>query len=307
MEILDPIPIEFWQGVVEKCPWATFFHTPRWAALIENTFPEYRIESTGFVLDSGAHAVIPCVYREKRGFFKKRKEYKSMEPGVYGGIVADKHITAHEADPAIRYLISSKHSAGRMVESPFKRIALSLPLKTKELTTHIVELSPEFDEVGKKFNRGQKSNLKQARKKNVTVRRAETEDDIEQYDHMYRETLERWGQGASRTYPLELFQNLLRMKDPGACFWLAEVDSIIIAGIIVLSWGRNLVYWHGCALRDYFKYYPNNILHETVMKWACENGFTHYDMGASMDLEGVRKFKESFGARPVEYKAYRWK
>jgi len=179
--------------------------------------------------------------------------------------------------------------------------------KIKELTTHIVRLSPEFDSVRKNFNRGQKSNLNQARKKNVTVRRAETEDDIEQYDRIYRETLKRWGTGVSRTYPPELFQNLLRMKDPGAGFWLAEVDRTIIAGIIVLSWGHNLVYWHGCALKEYFKYYPNNLLHETVIKWACENRFTHYDMGASTGLDGVRRFKESFGARPVEYKSYRWK
>ncbi len=88
-----------------------------------------------------------------------------MAPGVYGSIVADKDIPADETDAVVRSLVSRKNSQGRMVESPFKHFALPPLFKIKELTTHIVRLSPEFDSVRKNFNRGQKSNLNQARKK----------------------------------------------------------------------------------------------------------------------------------------------
>jgi len=72
-----------------------------------------------------------------------------MAPGVYGSIVADKDIPADETDAVVRSLVSRKNSQGRMVESPFKHFALPPLFKIKELTTHIVRLSPEFDSVRK--------------------------------------------------------------------------------------------------------------------------------------------------------------
>ena len=131
--------------------------------------------------------------------------------------------------------------------------------------------------------------------------------DIEQYVKIYEQTLKRWGEGATAAYPRELFLNLYRRQDPGVAFWIAEVDGTATAGALVLAWNKNMVYWHGCALEQYFKHYPNNLLHATIIQWGCENGFEHYDMGASMDMEGVVKFKESFGAHPVPFKSYRWK
>jgi hypothetical protein len=307
MQILNPVSIDFWQDVVGKCPWATYFHTPRWASVMAKTFPEYSVAGHGCILDSGTRVVIPGLVREKKGLIRKTKQYKSMEPGVYGGIIADRDPDQDEVGQIVSQLLRIKKTSGRIIESPFKHFDLSAWFKAKEMTTHIVGLEADFDSLRKKFNRGQKSNINQAQKKNVSVRRAETEDDIEQYYRIYCQTVKRWGEKTTRIYPRRLFQNLFQQKDPQAVFWLAEVDSLVIAGIIVLSWCKNLIYWHGCALQEYFKYYPNNLLHAFVMQEGCKNGAAHYDMGASMGLTGVIKFKESFGAKPHHYKAYRWK
>lgn len=292
-----------WHDIASICPWATYFHTPNWAGVIEKTFQDFSIASKEFILDSGARVVMPFVLRSKRKIFIK-KEFKSMEPGVYGGVIADRDISQQDMDQISEYLLRIKNASIRIVGNPFKNFSLTSGFKSKEMITHIVDLVPEFSIMQKKFSRGLKSNINQAKKK-VTIRRAETEDDIERYYEIYKHTVNRWGESASTVFPIGLFMNIYMLKDPNAAFWLAEADGKIVAGIIVLSWNKSLIYWHGCALKQYFKYYPNNLLHATVMEWACEHGFEKYDMGASMSLEGVIRFKESFGAKPYKFMSYR--
>jgi lipid II:glycine glycyltransferase (peptidoglycan interpeptide bridge formation enzyme) len=43
---------------------------------------------------------------------------------------------------------------------------------------------------------------------------------------------------------------------------------------------------------------------KTAIADACKRGFEVYNFGASMNLESVRKFKESFGAKRLDYPYY---
>jgi lipid II:glycine glycyltransferase (peptidoglycan interpeptide bridge formation enzyme) len=171
----------------------------------------------------------------------------------------------------------------------------------------VIDLSPGFDMLRQGFSRGQKSNLRQAQKKGLAIRRAETAQDISAYYDIYGETLKRWGEKTAAVYPRTLFFNLFEQKDSHIQFYLAEKQGQVIAGIILLAWQKKLLYWHGCSREEFFRDYPNNLLHAEAIKWACENSFSHYDMGASMDLEGVVSFKKSFGAEERAFASYRWK
>ena len=307
MKIENPVSPEAWHAVACKCPWATYFHTPAWASCMAKTFPEYAASGIGFVLDDGTRAVLPAVVREKKRLLGRKKEYKSMEPGVYGGFITEKMLPQDTTDKLSRYLLAMKNASGRIVESPFQPLHLSSQFRSKEMFTHVVDLAPEFESVAGRFSRGQKSNINQGKRKNIAVRPAACEQDIERYCHMYEQTVKRWGGRASEIYPRELFLNLYLQKDPNVHFMLAELEGSAVAGVIALAWNKNIVYWHGCALQEYFKCYPNNVLHAAILERGCSNGFEAYDMGPSMELEGVIKFKESFGARKVNFKSYRWK
>jgi len=258
MEVLHPAPLDFWQAVADACPWATYFHTPSWASVITKTFPEYSLASFGFMFKDGAQAVIPFVVEEKKRLFRIEKKYKSMEPGVYGGIIADRELAQAEVDEIIQSVITMKHAGGRIVGNPFKTFSFPARLKKKEMVTQVVDLTSGFDMLWETFSRGQKSNIKQAQKKNVSVRLAATEKDIEHYVAIYSQTLKRWGKKAVSSYPGEFFTNLFARRDPHIKFYLAEKEHKIIAGIIALAWQHTLIYWHGCSLEDAFKDYPNN-------------------------------------------------
>ncbi len=307
MKRIDSVSRELWHGTAAACTWAVFFHTPLWADCMAGAVPGCRPACLGFELEDGTPALLPAVARSKKRLLTTGTEYRSTEPGTYGGFIAPRTLTPQECRAMGRLLLDAKKTGGRIVETPGMPLGLEAPFRAKKMTTHVVDLTEGYDQVRKNFNRGQKSNINQAIKKGVSVRQAQNAADIEAYCRIYRRTLERWGDSAAAAYPDTLFERLFEHRDAGIAFWLAEADSTVIAGILVLSWNNLAVYWHGCALKEYFRHYPNNLLHARVMEWACEKGFHTYDMGASIGIEGVRRFKESFGARGVEYTAYRWK
>ena len=304
---LEPVEKKLWLETARICPWATYFHSPAWAGCMADMFPEFRAEALGCTLADGTAVVLPAVVKNKKRLLRQVSDYKSMEPGVYGGFIAGRALAAGELEQLGAAVLRLKSSAGRIVETPWQPLNLPAPFVSKKLETHIVELAPDFDSLQKRFSRGQKSNLSQARRKGVTVRRATSTQDIAQYHAVYLESVKRWGETAGAVYAKELFVKLQAAGDPQVQFWLAEAEGRIAAGILALAWGRTIVYWHGAALEQYFKHYPNNLLHAELMAWGCANGYRLYDMGSSAGLEGVARFKESLGAQVRPYRSYRWK
>ena len=59
------------------------------------------------------------------------------------------------------------------------------------------------------------------------------------------------------------------------------------------------MYWHGAARESSLALRPANRLFGEVIRDACERGFRWFDFNSSAGLEGVRRFKEGFGARPL--------
>ena len=304
---LEPVEKKIWHEAARACPWATYFHGPAWADCMAGIFPEFRAEALGCTLADGAHVVLPAVVKKKKRLLREVADYKSMEPGVYGGFIAGRVLAAGELAELAAAVLKLKSTTGRIVETPWQPLNLPQPFIAKKLGTHIVRLPPDFDTLEKRFSRGQKSNLSQARRKGVRVRRAAGEKDIDAYFSIYLESVERWGKTAGAVYAKELFLSLYASGDPQVHFWLAEVEGRIAAGVLALAWGRTLIYWHGAALQEYFRHYPNNLLHAELMAWGCANGCELYDMGSSAGLEGVARFKESFGAQVQAYTSYRWK
>jgi len=304
---LEPAEKKIWLATARVCPWATYFHSPAWADCMAEIFPEFRAEALGSTLADGTFVLLPAVVKKKKRLLGQAVEYKSMEPGVYGGFIAGRALTAAEVQELAAAVLKLKNSAGRIVETPWQPLSLPATFISKKLETHIVELPPDFEALQSRFSRGQKSNLSQARRKGVTVRRAQSEQDIHEYFAIYLESVKRWGETAGAVYAKELFLRLHAAGDPQVQFWLAEVEGRIAAGVLTLAWGTTIVYWHGAALPAYFKHYPNNLLHAELMAWGCANGYGLYDMGSSAGLEGVARFKESFGAQAQTYRSYRWK
>jgi hypothetical protein len=307
MTHIECVSDDSWEEVARSCPWAMFSHTPGWAGIIARTWPEYEPAGLAFRLSDGTRAVLPSVRRIKKRLLVKRTEYKSMEPGIYGGFIAERQLTGDDVGAMAGELLARKNTSGRIVGSPFVRLELSNRFRVKSMYTHVVDLRDGYATIQTRFNRGQKSNLRQALKKQVQVRIADSRRDVDRYYLAYMQSHARWGERAAGVYPQELFYTLFEHGRPHVRFWLAEVNGMLAAAGITLAWNHAVLYWHGASVQEYFKWYPANLLHSRIMEWACAERYHYYDMGASMGLGGVEQFKESFGARKTPFSSYRWK
>ena len=73
----------------------------------------------------------------------------------------------------------------------------------------------------------------------------------------------------------------------------------MVAGAVCLYDRKHVCYWHGAALDKYFALRPVNLLLFEIIKQASEQGHDWFDFLPSGKHEGVRKFKENFGAAPL--------
>jgi len=92
-----------------------------------------------------------------------------------------------------------------------------------------------------------------------------------------------------------------------AAGYLAEKENKVIAVLTLVYWNGMVHGFHAAALEEYFDCCPNNILHMEAIRDAINNNYRYYDFGASGEMEGVIRFKESMGAERREFTAGHWK
>jgi CelD/BcsL family acetyltransferase involved in cellulose biosynthesis len=89
---------------------------------------------------------------------------------------------------------------------------------------------------------------------------------------------------------------MLRCDSPRIKLWTAVVEDRLVAGALCFYGQGQVVYWHGAALEAYFHVRPVNLLFCEAIKDACETGYRWFDFNPSGGHEGVKAFKQSFGA-----------
>ena len=306
MQPLEPVTIDQWQQAAVQCPWATWFHTPAWSALMAAHLPDTAPHGLGTRLDDGTPVVLPATLRTRQRMVRRSRQLRSTEPGTYGGFLAPRPLTEAEC-AGLGRLLRRAVPAGRLVATPAAACDPGPGFRATQLETHMIDLPADSAQVSGLLNRGQKSNLSQARRRGVCVRQADSIEDIRNYCRLYAATRTRWGDRTLTVYPDQLLLDLYAHAADGVTFWLAEVLGQVAAGALVLEWQGRLSYWHGAARQEFFSYYPNTLLHVAIMQEACSRGCTCYDLGPSAGLAGVAQFKSALGGRVVGFNSYRWK
>jgi len=88
---------------------------------------------------------------------------------------------------------------------------------------------------------------------------------------------------------------------------LAEYQSTVIAGMILLAIGSTIRYAYGASDERYLNLAPNNLLMWTAIEIGCVQGYQTFDMGrTAQDNEGLIELKRRWGAiqGPLPYYYY---
>lgn len=144
--------------------------------------------------------------------------------------------------------------------------------------------------------------VSKAIKLGLTVREAETEEDLERWYQLYLLTMRH---NAVPPRPYRLFQSLWSGLQPtgGMRLLLAEQQKLgvkrIVAGSILLEFGQTVFYaFTGCAPED-FGLHPHDVLQIEGIRGACRRGFRWYDFGeVAEEHETLMQFKTKWGGSP---------
>lgn len=298
VNICPAIPEE-WDAIWKECDYSTYFHSREWAE-IWNAYTKGYLHPEPILISfsDGKKALLPLSSQKTyRGW---GVDYISSPAGTFGGWISSDKLTVAHGILLVDYL---KKEMGNLVWriNPYDELVCKVGVKvTENDETHSLNLTDGFEAVYKGWTKGHRSAARKARKEGVTVGIATTLDDWYSYYAVYEDSLRRWGNSASCIYRWEIFGEMFRRGSPYIKLWLASYRGRLIAGALCFYAKNHIVYWHGAALEDYFYLRPVHLLLYETINDACENGYSWFDFNPSGEHEGVKAFKKSFGAKPLQ-------
>jgi lipid II:glycine glycyltransferase (peptidoglycan interpeptide bridge formation enzyme) len=293
---IESISIQDWRVWTEDkdyCP----FQTPAWAYAHEESYPERKVVTKLFTFSDGTEALFPLVeMKSKLGF----KSYESMPEGGYGGFLWNKKLSLQKLNEIINSVKKINILHFGIFPSPCRdyRFLEQKGFVAKDAFTHILSLGNVH------FTGKCRNQVKKAVKSGVTTERVNDISGPRNYYDLYLNSAARWGLPDNLIKPLKFFERLFELGQGKVKYYLAKYEGKYIAGVVVLCGKESCFYWSGAMLKEFGTICPNNLLIDRVVEDARNNNYKYLNMGSSAGLPGVQKFKESFGARRVDYKYY---
>lgn len=280
-----------WDSFVDTQAAATNYHRFGWKTVIEKSFCHrayYLVarNSEGLIV-----GVLPLVHMKSLLF---GNFLISIPFFNYGGLLCG----SPEAESAllaeaerIKVEIKASHIELRHMGWEYQGV----PSKTGKVTM-IMELAQDIDSQWKAFNAKLRNQIRKAEKSGLRV----VAGGAELLDGFYTVFCRNMRDLGTPVYGKEFFDNVLALFPQSTrIISVIHNNTVIASGIAV--WFRDTfeVPW-ASSNRDYKTLCPNNILYWKAISFAIENGFAKFDFGRSTPAEGTYKFKEQWGAKPVQ-------
>jgi peptidoglycan pentaglycine glycine transferase (the first glycine) len=172
--------------------------------------------------------------------------------------------------------------------------------------TVVLDLERPAEEILAAMKQKTRYNIRLAERKGVTVQ-AGTPADFDAIATMYLATAER-DQFAARpaAYYLDAWQTLYNagMAQP----LLAHYQGELLAAVVLVRYGRRVIYMYGASSEKERQRMPNHLLQWEAIRWAQAQGAAVYDFWGAPDdfveadpLWGVWRFKAGFNGEVVRH------
>ena len=322
---LPPGPAALPRRVVDLCPedprWADLaagspdalpFHHPSWFQVIQYAFG-YQPAALGCADDAGRLlGVLPLF--EKHGLLSGRHLSSLPNTPVAGPVAADAGSIRSLLSAAIDRVDSS---AARGLQ--LKVLGAALDGQTGGFSrvawapAYVLDLAADPGELpfgGPKDKSSIMRAIRKARRTGVVVREASSLNDVR---HWYRLYLETMRTHTAPPRPFRMFELMWELLAPQRRMRLLLAERTaggrtqLLAGSVFLASGCTVSYL--CNGRDaaQLEFRPNDAIHWAAISEACAAGFRRYDLGeVAAGNDGLARFKEKWGAQPVELFRYHY-
>ena len=294
-----------WDAYVMGSGASNCYHLTGWKNVIERTFGKSK--KTFYLLAEGPGAgagpgklegILPLV-RLKSILFGNY--LVSMPYFNYGGICAETPAAERELlDAAIK--IASDEGADHVEMRHTRPMDLGLEEKMAKVSMRLA-LPETPGELWKSFPSKLRNQIGRPAKEGMTVR-AGGREELAGFYHVFSANMRDLG---TPVYPRDFFRNILD-EFPGRA-WIITVRSregLPVASGFFAGFKDTVEIPWASSLRSHNRYGPNMLLYWTGLETACEKGFKVFDFGRSTPGEGTYRFKEQWGARPIQLHWHYW-
>ncbi|NHN32470.1 GNAT family N-acetyltransferase [Paenibacillus agricola] len=130
--------------------------------------------------------------------------------------------------------------------------------------------------------------------------------DSQHLEGFHKVYVRRMKQLGSPAQDISFFRNFL-VYLPEHAHLLTVLDSAtgeVVGGMLLLTSPANstLYYPYGANLSEYNNKYLNNFMYWEAVRFGIRQGLKHLDLGRSQTGSGTYKYKEQWGAKPVQLK-----
>ncbi len=293
-----------WDLIWRECPSSTYFHSREWAEIwataTDNIIPSPFLIS----FSDGKQALLPFSQTNRAGIIPlltgTNRLYISSPECTYGGWISRDMLDSDHVSIISEIVI--KRFANLICrlnpyDEPAHKSKLSI---SEEGETHAINLKKGFDTFVSNMSKGHRTAVRQAIRSGVSIRIASSIKDWQDYYRVYEDSVERWGSRIlAPKYSWKLFQEMYNRRSNNIELWLSLHKNKVISGALCFHSTSHFVYWHGASLQEYFGLRPVNLLLYEIIKNVVDRDFTWFDFNPSGGLEGVRAFKERFGAQTL--------
>jgi lipid II:glycine glycyltransferase (peptidoglycan interpeptide bridge formation enzyme) len=302
--LIRRVSIQEWQRFVEELPRYTFFQLPIWAQAYEKSYPGWKIATKLFTFDDGIQVLVPLM--EKTVVFGF-KILDSLPEGGYGGLLWNRKPSETQIGQIVKHLVTGRTLLFRLYHDPLDWEALKCLTKhgfqAKEGFTHIVKLDkPEV--LWNNLSRQARQNILRAQRHGLEVVEGDLATLELHYYKMYQASSKRWGIKKNRMIPLSFLQNLMQIGGGRTRLFFAEKQGEKISGSIELYGKRECFKVFAAFHYEYRDLRPNDLLDWELLKNAYQRGDVIRNFGSSLELPGVERYKESLGARRLDYRYF---
>lgn len=299
LDITWDLGAEAWSRALAECPGATWFHSAAWLEVAAEAFGT-RVERVRVGFGDGRWALLPLSIRPlARGLVPLAV---AGETGAYSGLVGPDPLRAAEVE-AIFAAVRARHGAVRATGNPFAtgpHLPAGAGWTRREEATHVLVLKP-FEELRAGFARGCKARGNKARKLGLRLVVSSDPAIADVFYPLYADSMGRWGDKLTWARPRAFFRAMLANGADAVKVFVALRDEVPVAALLFAAQGRVAHYVAGATRHDQLEACPSNFLMEEALAHYAAAGLTYFDFGPSNGLEGVARFKESFGATPAPF------
>ena len=298
---IDP---QQWQALVDRSPYATWFHTPEAYEFYASNSKEMTPFAVGIEENGHLAGVIVGYTTQEKNPIKQLFTARSI---IIGGPLLDEHIST---DAISALLVAVKRVTKNSIyvetrnfhsyahwQSVFETNGFTYQ---PHLNFHVDTSSMEL--VESRLGKNRKRDIKTSIRDGATIVENPTIEQVRTYyamlKHLYSTKIK------TPLFSWDFFEKLY--AHPNGRFILVELNGEIIGGTVCVELPERCLYeWFVCGRDGEWKsIFPSSLATYAGIRYAAEHSCSRFDMmgaGKPDEAYGVRDFKARFGGEQVEH------